>query len=236
MARDDRGGKLLRALGEFSIIVVGVLVALAADSWLTDREDAERSRAAIALLIADLETDSIRMAQVAGGAPPHDTVSATMFSTAPEAALTADSVVLLFRRLSIGSDFVASRSAYESLSQTDGIRHIGSPELQSQIVHYYRELQADVANWYGMWGVRYDRYLQLMGRHLAPAVGSFEDGMVSWTAIPIEVTTSWAEIRGDSELMSQIWGMGAYEQNLNLMIRDAQVANQDLRRSLAEVR
>ncbi len=216
-------------LGEFGIVVVGVLAALAADSWLAEQDEIERSRSAVALLVADLETDSMRMAQVARFALPHDSVSATIFATPREADLPSDSVARLLLRLMSGGAFVATNSTYEALIQTDGVRHIGGSDLQFAIVRYYREQQAEVTSWHNQWSVRYDRFQELVGRHISPAPNSFEEGMEPWNTIPLRVTTSWDELRSDSELMTQIWAVGAYEEVLGRVIRDAQAANTNLR-------
>ena len=109
------------------------------------------------------------------------------------------------------------------------MRHIGASDLQFAIVRYYREHQADVINWHNQWSVRYDRFQELIGRHVSPAPNSFEEGMAPWNTIPLRVTTSWDELRSDSELMTQIWAVGAYEEVLGRVIRDAQAANTDLR-------
>jgi hypothetical protein len=225
--------KGLKLAGEFSVIVVGVLTALAADSWMEMRDEAARVRAAIPLLIRDLEADSVRMSATARFVLPHDTVFATLMMTPPEADLPVDSVAGLVQRLWQGSgDFSPSRSIYESLLQTDGVRHIGHLELQAALAGYYQEGQADVSLWSDHYIEQVTRLIDLSGRHVVMTPSTLEEGLRVQRAIPKTLGTSWSDVRKDDEFMWQIGVMNTFEEVLGSKIAAAQEVNAGLRRDL----
>lgn len=60
----NRGAFLRRTLGEFGVIVLGVLVALAVDGWAETRRERSTEAEYLARLEADLEEDSLQVADL----------------------------------------------------------------------------------------------------------------------------------------------------------------------------
>ena len=208
------------------------MVALAGDSWLESRNEGDRARSALALLERELVVDSAQLDRERRHAG-HDTVRATIWTTPADAEIPPDSASRLFVRLLLGSSYQPSRAAFESLVASDGIRYLGDAQFQSDLTAYYGERQPRLAQWFEWWGEHYMELLHKLRPHLSPAPTSIEEGMLSWAQIPLEVTTSWRQMRSDEELMSQIWNASIYQQNYQRFERRAREANAEL---LAQVR
>jgi hypothetical protein len=226
-------GRVARGLGEFAIIVIGVLVALAAENWLQDREDGERARAAIVLLLEDLRADSTSLSQALAPGARRDTLAAQLFS---DPDLSGDSALMLLRALFNSANYLPTRSTFESLLQSDGVRHIGDTELQVALVRYYQETQANVSVWNQWYLDQYFLFIERLSRHISPSPASLEEALQVRTAQPLELRTPWPEVRDDNELMTQIWYARNFEQALDLRLLEALETNADLSRLLAEQR
>ena len=233
MAENNTPPRVVRLLGEFFVIVIGVMVALAADSWMKSAEEAERVQAALTLLVEDLVTDSTRMEELVPYPPRHDSIRATLWSTPSDAAMAEDSVLVLFRRLLGGQDFQASRSTYESLVATDGIRFLDDAQLRADLMQYYEERQVDVVHWQGWYVQMWVALSEMIREYQTPAPADFEEGLRHWSQVPQRLTTSWREIRQDEVFMSQLWLAAIYEQALRQTVEAGLQANIEL---LAQVR
>ena len=82
--------RLTRLLGEFLIIMFGVLAALAVDEWRTDREHRAAERMYVGRLIADLVVDSSTSARAEqSGANVAPRIDSVLAGLADEAAIRA---------------------------------------------------------------------------------------------------------------------------------------------------
>ena len=63
MSRDSKWQGLRQAVAGFGVIVVGVVVALAADEWMEDLDDDRQAAVLTARFIADIQADSGRIEQ-----------------------------------------------------------------------------------------------------------------------------------------------------------------------------
>lgn len=228
MIKDAAPPRIARLASEFVVIVVGVLVALAADSWIQSAEDRGRARAGLALLVEDLVMDSTRIEEIMPYPPRHDSIRAVLWSTPGDAAISEDSVLVLFSRILPMPDFLPSRSTYESLVATDGIRYLGDAQLRADLIRYYEERQADVLHWHGWYIQEWVAMTDMMRESQTPAPADFEEGMRPWDAVPQRLTTSWREIRQNDAFMSQLWNVAIVEQILRSNIEDGLNANREL--------
>lgn len=224
-----------RALSEFLIVLLGVMGALFAESWRQDRDEARSAEASIALLLEDLRTDSARLGGVLGFLPIRDTASAIILLETRRPEISPDSALTLLRRLLVASDYAPSRSTYESLLQNDGLRHLGSADLQARIVRYYQETQTDAVLWYDAHRTAYDDYALRVRFHSVPTPTTMAEVQGGWFQMPGEFARPWADVRADNELMSSIAAVRAYESNLQVRFQRAAVANTALRKALREL-
>jgi len=227
---DATRGRIAMGLGECFIIVVGVLVALAAENWLQNREDAQRARAAIVLLVEDLRADSTSLSQALAPGARRDTLAARLFSS-PD--LSGDSALSLLRALFNSANYLPTRSTFESLLQTDGVRHIGDTELQVALLRYYQETQPNVSVWNQWYLDQYFLFIERLSRHISPDPATLEEALQERTAQPLELKTPWPEVRDDNQLMMQIWYARNFEQVLDRYLLAALQSNADLTRVLA---
>lgn len=127
-----------RAIGEITMIVVGVLIALAASEWQQDRSSRESEldilgelRAALSDDLVALEAQYARYRRIEGGV-------ATLLELIDSGAPYADSLDSYFGTL-YGVDFPQlNRAGYESL-KSQGLDLVSDDGLRSQIARVYEQ-------------------------------------------------------------------------------------------------
>jgi hypothetical protein len=134
------------ALGEFILIVTGVLVAMAANSWWTSRQDHTKERSYIAQLLADTRANQERV----DSAFASD--SAAMVSTRRLLALLSDTASAQprdsTRRGIPGGDAFSSPDfrpllgTYTALLETGDLQLLDSPGLRFRLVAYQSSLES----------------------------------------------------------------------------------------------
>ena len=75
-SKSRRVGSLLR---EFLVIFAGVLIALVADDWRTDRDEREQGVQSLRVVEEDLRSDSVELADVFQLAQHHAAASRWLF-------------------------------------------------------------------------------------------------------------------------------------------------------------
>ena len=146
-----------------------------------------------------------------------------------------DSAANLLRRFLVGSDvYSPRRTTFESLLQTNGVRHIGDVHLQAEIVRYYQETQSDVSDWLVLWLEQYQKYTDHLTRHRVVSPSTMEEALGGWHSMDVGLATSWEVVRHDTELMSRIWMVDAYGGNLLRRAVEAVEANTNLRLRLMD--
>jgi hypothetical protein len=131
-----------RFTGEFLVIVLGVLAALAVDSWRDLKQEEELSQAYLRSLERDLVADSVMLTR-ASTVWQRKQASLDILLAVSQGGtdLTPDSVATLLR-LSTSYGWMIPEgqvSAYKELESTGGLRLISDPELRSDIVSYYED-------------------------------------------------------------------------------------------------
>jgi hypothetical protein len=156
-----------RAAGEFLIVVVGVAVALAADSWRQDWSDRGAEDEYLARLAKDLE---LGREQLAGS---HNRVGRLL--SASEALIatldrpeTADEVLIEeIQAVSISVCALTRRldhnATYRELEATGRLMLIRDADLRQEIVSYYDDIAVLISLLAEVPTGLYDRFLQLTG-------------------------------------------------------------------------
>ena len=199
-----------RGIAGFGVIVVGVMTALAGDAWLEARGGKARAEALLPLLQEDLTADSISASRIVRTRAWHDSIYATMWATPAEAILPQDSVIGLLVGVLTTYPFGENRTAFEALTDTDGLRYLEAGALAPPLLRYYQR-QESVVLWASRATQQYDVVMQLVGQYLTPRSANMEDGLANWTGVPLELTGTWAEIRQDESLMTALWYRAAME-------------------------
>ena len=203
--------RVRRLVIEFAVIVVGVMTALAGDAWLENRSGSARAEALLPLLREDLAADSLEASRIVQAFPTHDSVYATFWATPVDAVLSADSAWVLLREVLRTSPFRGTRSAFDALTDTDGLRYIDEGALAPELLRYYQR-QGELAHWSARALEQYDVLSRLIGAYVTPSPTSVAEGMRWWTEVPMSVTAPWSRVRSDEELMTGLWYRSAYEE------------------------
>ena len=226
----------VKMAGEFVLIVVGVMVALVVDDYRQQRETNEATRAAVSLLIADLERDSVELARVAGyGHGSNANLSALLLNT-DRADFPTDSAESAMHNLRLSAPINPVRATFDLLVQQDRLRYIGDIELQSLIVSYYEESQDRVVIWNAAYIDSYERYARQFARFMSPMARSVEEARASWyRGIETRLTVSWDVLRQDNLFMNSVYDRQVMGQLSDRYTLQALEANSALRVALHAV-
>jgi hypothetical protein len=137
-----------RLIGEFFVIVMGVLAALAVDQWTQAREDRSTEASYLARIETDLMADSAelesRKRSADGGlARLRDLFVETRDADQVDLSGYADNWFPL-----VGDGFApqATRSVFDELISTGRLGLIGDAEVRTALLSYYRESEGRTAN------------------------------------------------------------------------------------------
>lgn len=141
------------ALGQFAIIVVGVLVALAADRWNQDRQDRLTEAQYIGALIDDLEADTAAIARaldlvtnfVAHGRRVVQVLEGADWAGTPDDLARAVEYSLY---LPFPDGF--ARATFQDLQSTGNLGLIRSDSLRKTLTRYYGAVEG-VEGWLPVW-------------------------------------------------------------------------------------
>ena len=204
------GEVVRRMVAGFGVIVVGVMTALAGDAWLESQGGRSGAEALLPLLQAEVVTDSVAAARVVRTRFAHDTIYATIWATPAEADLPEDSVVALLVGVLTTFPFGPNRTAFDALTGTDGLRYLDDGLLAPELLRYYQQ-QESVVFWADRATQQYDEVMRLVGAYLTPRPASVQEGLAYWTAVPLALTGTWADVRRDEALMTALWYRAAIE-------------------------
>lgn len=135
---------LARLVGEFFVVVLGVLVALWVSNWNEERKETVREGEYLAGILADLKTDSATLAYrekiAVRGIEAADRLLALRADRDSEAP--PDSLALWFFHAAFVDNFLAQDHTYRELLSSGGLALIQSRDLRRQVSEYYRRLES----------------------------------------------------------------------------------------------
>jgi type II secretory pathway pseudopilin PulG len=198
---------LTRLVAEFVVIVVGVLVALTADTWINQLADREAERAGLQLILTDLAADTARLWDEIGYARQHDRAAAALLLYEDDPP-PPDSLASTFRSFLFGSPPVFRRAGFLSLREGGRLSLIQNPELRTQIMSYFEEEQVHVQRWMDEHWERWQVLVDHLAPHVRPPRPRSADS--SWPVTgPMLLTSTWAEMRRDPALDNKFMQTGA---------------------------
>lgn len=223
-----------RLAAELVLIVVGVLIALAADSWMNDREVARRTDESILLLIAELERDSVAMARFIQAVPAKESATGEFLHARPGDPVADSQAVAWLRAFWVAQVYSPGQAVFLSLAETDALRHVGDAQLQVQLLRYYGEHQGRVEYWFRLRYDRLSRLTDLFSRHLRlePATEVVGRGYFLEYA---ELENGWAALRGDAALATEVGVLRIFERQMTDVVEEALRENSELRQNLGEL-
>jgi hypothetical protein len=146
MGTGQRGRAWVRWGGEFVVIVISVLVALALDQWAAARADRVSEREYLVALVADLESDAAYLSELV--IPLVSLADSALREVGPVsrgvAEFPTDTIAFLRRVVSSRRTIaqLPSSPTFDELISTGALRLIESARLRSSLVLYYDHMRA----------------------------------------------------------------------------------------------
>ena len=130
-----------RALAEIAIIVAGVLIALGADAWWTERQDDERGRAYLARIAEDLRDDQAMFLRTAEeDAERMVAADAYLRWVEHDDDIPADSVRRMILLTQAGMLYPLRAATWKDLASSGGLPLIEDPEVRNLLLGYYESI------------------------------------------------------------------------------------------------
>jgi hypothetical protein len=211
MAENRSMSRFRRGAGEFTIIFVGVVLALAADDFRETRSEAEEAGESLALVYADLVADSLEFVDVGGSTRRHTEAAAWLVERWEDTETDPDSAVLALSAFQTGRNLQLNSSAYEGLLSSNRLRLIKSDSVRAAIVLYYQFRQVAIREFNEG---RLSRLETLLYEALPPYV-RYLGGEQGGTMLPFQengmtLRTSFGEVTSDPLVHSEIIWTGRF--------------------------
>ena len=148
----SKGNWARRWLGEFLVIVVGVLTALAVDDFRQARADRAYERYVLERVSDELDADIDQIWRTEGEAHQRvwvinrllgesgDSASAAAVESLPRRMLERTAEAPVLRSLRYVSQFDISDATYRELIATGGLQVVSDPQIRAAISRYYYEV------------------------------------------------------------------------------------------------
>ena len=224
----SRRSRFLRASGGFGVIVVGVLVALALDSWWQTREDRLRESAYLGAVVAELQSHITELEDTfAGNGIAHDALERARRirrdGQHPDSARAfISSLVEALTYLGIPT---VSTAVYDDLISTGNIRLIRDDVLRGRLLEAYSAIEASLERLRTAEERIRPGLDALVSRYLPPNTVSRGTGVFD-----VRVSEDSADTRALQAAAEGIAHDGAFEQELNAEYRRLERARQQIAR------
>lgn len=144
---------ILYTSGEVLLVVIGILIAVQIDAFISNRELQKNNKVFLNKIVAELELNKKRMTRLAFG----NTLKNNGYISLEKAVANCDSLlklsfkglkendtILLFAKLDAGGSFLnLHNSAHEELINTGRLYTLGSDELITAIKNYYKRCERE---------------------------------------------------------------------------------------------
>lgn len=183
-------------VGEFVVIVVGVLMALWVDELREARSNAELEVEYLQSLVTDLEADLAQFDEAEAWMQRQEAAAATVLELYEGSPPTGHTVDLVAAVETAGWQYVPSitRNTLEDLRSTGNLRLITDPALRRAIASYYSTVEEASIPLAAMQDRIWDQYDARVANVLEPGVrlrvlqrpGSFGEGIMSDALVAAE--------------------------------------------------
>ncbi len=130
-------------LGEIAIVVVGVLLAVAADRWNTARQDRASAEAYLQELEVDLRSDTAALGAEIARAEYREEAARLMLGVVFEGRAIDDPADFVLRVVNASTygEPVQARETFDDLVQTGRLGLIRDPALRRKLTEYYQFIE-----------------------------------------------------------------------------------------------
>jgi hypothetical protein len=198
-----------RLAAEFTVIVIGVLVALAADGWYSDLQERDAVRQSLIGIERELVEDSAGLARESARASRQIAAAERIIQlvsdeTASPASL--DELSDLLDEVSRSGPLVLTGGSYESLKTSRGLDVIEDAELRGLLIRYYdgaylviREIRRVAVE-----NVVIGDFYQVLHRHTMPWIERNSPVFGGEDRPRVRLVRPMADVLADRELMSGV--------------------------------
>lgn len=218
---------------EFVVIVVGVLVALWADSWWEARQDRARERGALEEVVADLEQDSLDLDRLRTSRREWDAAAAWMDRSAERATVPADSLTWLLLALRQTDIYQPVSSSYAGLRDAGLMHLIQDDQIRGAIVAYFEQTQPYMVQYSDIGFAHWQRWFEVAEGHLDFHLPEGAATMFEARNHP-RLLTSWQDLMRDRVATLHVDLMGTLAGAAVARVDAAQASNAELRRSISD--
>ena len=206
-----RSASLIRKLlPEFLAIVVGVVVALAADDWRETREERTDVRESLVLVLSDLRSDSTQLSNLVQTTRTWDQTSAWLINNWDRQDLERDSLEAGLFDYSAGYRLYLSRGAFEGLQDSNRLRLVDDDELRASLRRHYQVRLPRLETLY----LDLRRYFLAVHESLVPYVrnvaGEDPESLYPPSESRVYLRRPWTEIAQDERLHNDIVWLGRF--------------------------
>ena len=196
-----------RALAEVAIIVVGVLIALGADAWWTERQEQALLQEYLERLAEDLDADRSNMERSAESEDRRTAFADQLIDrmTTPTEP-PKDSLRRMINTIRGGALYPLRTGTWRDLSSTGRLALIEDPELRRWILRYYDTLEPT-----GRRSIEtYEGFHESLYRSMLPHLDDRAVfGHLSGDPLVPVLATSWDAFRTDAEVGAQLRALSA---------------------------
>lgn len=138
LAKSIRTQSWLTVFIEFSLVVLGVLVALQADDWDRARENGEKAKQYQARLLGDLKTEKMLVADLQGYFTIVKKYAVAAVTTMENGQVTNSEAFIISVYQASQIDYGrAARSTYNEMAANGELRLLPEGDLRAEIMEYY---------------------------------------------------------------------------------------------------
>ena len=197
-----------RAVAEFSIIFVGVMLALFADDFRETREERREAQQSLRIMLADLRSDSLEYATQRATSARWAEASAWLADRWNDPEVPRDSAETALYQFTVRSTLELSAAGFDGLRSANRVRLIDSDSLQTALLQYYQRGQLQYASVYAeIMEIAWALHLEVLAPYVENLAGV--DGATWPPREPrVEMRGSWNSLTSDARLHSHVIWLG----------------------------
>jgi hypothetical protein len=218
---------------EFLIVFAGVTLSLLAEDWRDGRRVDATANQALRLILADLRSDSARLAVVLEPLPAQDQAAEWLTRHWTDQSTPVDSVESRLMAFLPAWPYQPQRTAFISLRDGAGMGVIGNDDLRQAIVRYFEETQVEVQQWVDFHWSEREVLWEILWPHVRMPPGKNSGSMLPSNGDPPKLLTAWPTLIAKADGYNQIGQVGVSANLAVVALREALAANGRLREAVS---
>lgn len=224
---DQHKPSIRRSLQLVSVLAVAVLAV----GFVQTRSDLADERAALQMILADLETDSVELtAQLNRGHTAERSVMWVLRNL--EREMPVDTVLRGLMPLFYYTSYEQVEAGYRNLLNAGRLTVIRNPELRRSVVDYFERSHPYMWQFHEMYMKVYQEFKETTGQyvHMMPD----PEGDVFAQNFHVDMVRPWAEMKADEEFLYKMTELGGIGSQFGIRIGQVLERNAELRGAIQE--